>query len=189
MTEQLSRGGRLQISIIALVFFGPLLLATWMYSTGRLQPNTSTNHGVLLQPIINLREFLPASPVLDTAGPWRLIYMHMTQCESECADALHRQRQIRLMLGKEGDRIARLFLHGSVKPDGALNDDLRAGLITIGDNGLAEVLENSRPDGVPAGGIYLVDPLDNLIMYFSPNIEPGDMADDLKHLLTLSRIG
>lgn len=93
------------------------------------------------------------------------------------------------MLGKEGDRIARLFLHGSPTPARVLNDDLNAGLITISDNGLAEVLENSRPDRVPAGGIYLVDPLDNLIMYFSPDIEPGDMADDLKHFLTLSRIG
>ncbi|MGI9204997.1 MAG: hypothetical protein ACR2Q3_13365, partial [Woeseiaceae bacterium] len=63
------------------------------------------------------------------------------------------------------------------------------GLITISDKGLAELLSARRPRDVPDGGIYLIDPLDNLIMYFSPAIEPGDMVDDLKHLLELSRIG
>ena len=43
MTEA-KTGGRLQLAIIAFVFFGPLILATWMYMTGRFTPVQTTNH-------------------------------------------------------------------------------------------------------------------------------------------------
>ena len=93
------------------------------------------------------------------------------------------------MLGKDMDRVGRIFLHGESLPDKVFLDDQHRGLITISDKSLGALLEERRPKELPPGGIYLVDPLDNLIMYFPPDIVPGDMADDLKHLLELSRIG
>lgn len=190
MSENLSGGGRFQIGIIALVFFGPLIFATWMYSTDRLQPAVRTNHGELLLPIVALEAFLSAREDLkDTQQAWRLLYMNMAECDAVCTEALHRQRQIRLMLGKEMDRVSRLFLHGSASTDKISRGDEDAGLITIDNKGLAELLEGKRPREIPAGGIFLIDPLDNLIMYFAPDLAPGDITDDLKHLLELSRIG
>ena len=190
MTRQLSKGPRLQISIIALVFFGPLLLATWMYTTGRLLPAGSTNHGELLDPVINLEEALPDSRILDEAnGLWRLIYANVSDCDESCREELHRMRQIRLMLGSEMDRVGRVFLHGAASPDRVFLDNDHRGLITMSDKGLVELLKERRPERVPEGGIYLVDPLDNLVMYFSPDIDPGDVTADLEHLLELSRIG
>jgi len=190
VTQQLSKGGRLQISIIALVFFGPLIFATWMYMTGQLRPAGSTNHGKLLDPVVNLGESLPGSAILTaTEAPWRLLYANEESCEDSCREALYRLRQIRLMLGKDMDRVGRIFLRGESLPDKVFLDEQHRGLITISDTGLGELLEKRRPKELPPGGIYLVDPLYNLIMYFSPDIVPGDMADDLKHLLELSRIG
>jgi len=190
VTERLSRGGRLQISIIALVFFGPLILATYMYMSGQLQPAGSTNNGELLDPIVNIEESLPGSPILTTMDtPWRLVYANEGGCDAACRDALHRLRQIRLMLGNDMDRVGRIFLHGESLPDKVFLDDQHPGLITISDKGLGKLLEERRPKELPPGGIYLVDPLNNLIMYFSPEVIPGDMADDLKHLLELSRVG
>lgn len=190
MTEPASKGARLQISVIALVFFGPLIVATWMYSTGSLQPAVGTNHGTILEPIANLKELLPNSALPPrSVGPWRLLYVNSGECDVVCRDALLRLRQIRLMLGSEMDRVARVFLHGDPAPDKVFLKDQHAGLITISDKDLAELLQNHRPNGTSSGGIYLIDPLDNLIMFFSPDIDPGDMADDLKHLLDLSRIG
>lgn len=190
MSENLSGGGRLQIGIIALVFFGPLILATWMYSTGRLQPAARTNHGELFEPIVELKDILSKNThPHDTQQAWRLLYMNMAACDAACTSALYRQRQIRLMLGKERERVSRLFLHATSAADKVPRGDEDAGLITINNKGLAELLEGQRPSEIPAGGIFLIDPLDNLIMYFSPDLAPGDIADDLKHLLELSRIG
>jgi len=191
VTEQPDKRGRLQIGIIALAFFGPMIIATWMYTTGQLQPAGSTNHGRLIDPVINLQENLPgSSPILTATGaPWRLLYANEAVCDEPCRVALYRLRQIRLMLGKDMDRVGRIFLHGESQPDDVSLLEQHPGLITISDKGLARILDESRPRDLPAGGIYLVDPLDNLIMYFSPAIVPRDMADDLKHLLRLSRIG
>ena len=51
------------------------------------------------------------------------------------------------------------------------------------------VLDNKKPDALEAGGYYLIDPHGNLVLYFSPDIDPRDMVDDIKRLLKLSRIG
>jgi len=190
VTPKLNRSGRLQMSIIALVFFGPLILATWMYSSGRLQPAGKTNHGELLNPIVSLAESVPGSPLLDKyAGLWRLLYTNAGDCDHTCRDALLRLRQIRLMIGSEMDRVGRVFLHGQTLPDAEFLLRQHDGLITISDKELADLLNTQRPAGLPAGGIYLIDPLDNLIMYFLPDTDPKGMADDIRLLLRLSRIG
>ncbi|MDH3952764.1 MAG: cytochrome oxidase assembly protein, partial [Gammaproteobacteria bacterium] len=63
------------------------------------------------------------------------------------------------------------------------------GLITLQDAALRVVLDNKKPESLPAGGFYLIDPLGNLVLYFGPGINPRDMVDDIKRLLKLSRIG
>ena len=93
------------------------------------------------------------------------------------------------MLGKEMDRLQRVFLHGDTVPDTVFVAEEHEGLITTEDSNLAGLLDNKRPADLPAGGYFLIDPLGNLVMYFQPDIDPADMVDDIKHLLRLSRIG
>ena len=92
------------------------------------------------------------------------------------------------MLGKEMYRVGRVFLHGAITVDTVFLQEHDAGLTTITNTGLLELLARKQPEQLQAGGIFLLDLLGNLIMYFSPDIEPGDMVDDIKHLLDLSRI-
>ena len=54
---------------------------------------------------------------------------------------------------------------------------------------LRAVLDDKKPASLQAGGFYLIDPHGNLVMYFSPDVAPRDMVDDIKRLLKLSRIG
>ncbi len=93
------------------------------------------------------------------------------------------------MLGKEMDRVERVFLHGEQAPDTLLLAEEHKGLVTLQDSALRNVLDNKKPESLPAGGFYLIDPHGNLVLYFSPGIEPRDMVDDIKRLLKLSRIG
>jgi len=182
------RRSKLQFLLVAFVFGAPLILATFMYSSGRWQPTGSTNHGFILEPIINLVDELPAE-TLETQSMWLLIYANDEECDETCRKALLRLRQSRLMLGNEMNRVERLFLHGAKPLDTVFLAEYHAGLKTLTDNGLLELLASKRPQQAAGGGIFLVDPLGNLILYFSPDIEPGDMVDDIKHLLELSRIG
>ena len=73
MNDKTVRKGRLNRGVLALVFFGPLLVALWMYSTGQLNPASRSNHGALLEPVINIGDVLPESPVTGVADgrcPW-----------------------------------------------------------------------------------------------------------------------
>jgi hypothetical protein len=93
------------------------------------------------------------------------------------------------MLGKEMDRLVRVFLHGDTPPDTVLLADEHQGLVTLQDSALRVLLDNNKPPAQDAGGYYLVDPLGNLVMYFPPDIDPQAMVEDIQHLLELSRIG
>ena len=118
-----------------------------------------------------------------------LLYSHDINCDATCRDALYKLRQSRLMLGKEMDRLTRVFLHGNTPPDTVFLAEEHAGLVTIKDGGLTRLLNNKKPVDLPAKGYYLIDPHGNLVMYFRPDLEPSEMVDDLKRLLKLSRIG
>lgn len=191
MTKQKDTRGRVQLFLMSLVFFGPLILATWMYFGGSdLQPVGRTNHGELLEPVLNIRDVLPDSPIhAHNEGHWLLVYPNAGSCDENCQYALYTLRQSRLMLGKEMERLVRVFLHGNSAVDTVFIAEQHAGLVALEDNRLSELLNNKKPEELPTGGFYLVDPLGNLVMYFRPDIDPDAMVEDIKHLLELSRIG
>lgn len=184
--------GRLQLLLIAAVFLGPLLVAALLYfQDSPLQPAGRTNHGALLEPYINLTTELSDLRFAEfhDATPWLLLYTNPAPCDERCRQALYKLRQSRLMLGREMDRLQRVFLHGDTAPDTVFIAEEHEGLITTEDSGLAGLLNNKRPADLPAGGYFLIDPLGNLVMYFRPDIDPAELVDDIKHLLRLSRIG
>ena len=191
MTEARRKSARVQLLLIAAVFFGPLLVAAWLYYGGYFAESLGrSNHGALLEPIVNLGDELPASPLhAHNEGHWLLLYTNERACGDDCRNALYTIRQSRKMLGKEMDRVRRVFLHGSTPPDTVFLAAEHPGLITIEDASLTGLLENKRPPELAAGGYYVVDPLGNLVLYFRPDIEPSAMVDDIKRLLKLSRIG
>jgi cytochrome oxidase Cu insertion factor (SCO1/SenC/PrrC family) len=191
MTKKKDIAGLFKLVLIASVFFAPLILATWLYVSGTgFRPEGRTNHGEILQPLINIRDVLPDSAIHKfNNGHWLLIYANDGDCDAACEYALYTLRQSRLMLGKEMDRLVRVFLHGDTAPDTVFLANEHAGLITLRDNDFSDLLENKKPAELSDGGYYLVDPLGNLVMYFRPDIDPGDMVEDIKHLLELSRIG
>ena len=181
--------GKLTLFLIALAFFGPMAIAVYMYFGGQ-EVDLGANKGALLEPIVNLDDTLPESSLHDVAaGKWRLVYTNEAACEDTCRDALYTVRQSRKMLGREMDRVERIFLHGDSAPDTLFISAEHEGLITFRDRELSQLLDNKRPDALPAGGFYLVDPLGNLVLYFEPGMNPKDMVSDIKRLLRISQIG
>lgn len=180
-----------QLLLLVLVFFLPLAIAFWLYfQGGSLVPEGRTNHGAILEPIVNLEAALPDSAVAALTGDdWLLIYIDEGPCGAACREALVRLRQSRLMLGPDMDRVRRVFLHGPAAPDRVLLEREHPGLTAVRDAGAAALVTGKRPEELEPGGLYLVDPLGNLVMYFQPGIAPGEMVDDIEHLLELSRIG
>ena len=152
MSEERAKRGRIHFLLIAAVFFGPLLIATWLYYGGSsLQPETTANHGTLLEPIVNLNDSVPDSSVLDQRL-WLLLYADGAACGEGCLKSLYTLRQSRLMLGREMDRVQRVFLHGDEAPDTLLLADEHKGLVTLQDDALRTVLDNKKPQEMADGG-------------------------------------
>ncbi len=100
--------------------------------------------------------------------------------DNSCEEATRLLRQITIALGKEGHRVARLL----VQQTGALNAQLQQGypaLIQL-TSSATEVFNKGQ-------GIYLVDPLGNIMMYYSKNFVGKELLKDLKKLLKNSNIG
>lgn len=192
--------GRAQLLLIAAIFLVPLAAAAWLYYGGQgLQPEGRTNAGRLLQPIINVNEALAeaAGEPLTVSGltggasegNWVLLYRNPSACDETCEAALYRMRQSRLMLGRDMTRLVRVFLHGDIEPDKVRLEAEHDGLVTINNRGLDGILDRKRPADLAPGGLYLIDPLGNLVMYFTAELSPEAMVEDIEHLLDLSRIG
>lgn len=191
MSDARPRSGRLQLFLIAAAFIGPLIAAIWLYSAGdSVQPDGRANNGALLEPIINIRDALPASPLhAEQSGRWLLVFSGQGDCGAGCESGLYTIRQLHLMLGRESQRVARIFLHAESPADTVVLADQHEGLITIEDSSLSVLLDSKKPDELAAGGYYLIDPQSNLVMYFQPELEPRVIVEDIKRLLKLSRIG
>lgn len=191
MSERPGKAGWPQLALVALVFAVPLVAAVFLYYGGEaLQPAARSNHGALLEPIVNVHDSVRNNVLQDLARDhWILIYSDEQPCEDDCRDALYTLRQSRLMLGNDMSRLLRVFLHGESPPDTVFIEQQHPGLIALQDRELSRFLATRRPSRLAPGGYFLVDPLGNLVMYFPADIVPGRMVDDIEHLLELSRIG
>ncbi len=193
MIEQQKRG-RLQLLLLAAVFFGPVLIAWLLYDpTGSRPAGDTTAHGELLTPVrlvpdANLRV---AREDQDSPYPgrWTLVHTGEGACGETCRQALYETRQVRKALGKEDRRVQRiLFLSSDAPLDPAVAGEHPSLLVFAADHALAhKFVTAAAPDD--AGDIYLVDPLGNLIMRFPAGTGMKGIHRDLKKLLTISQIG
>lgn len=106
---------------------------------------------------------------------------------------LYYMRQVHAAQGKEVDRLQRIF----IVTDAAATTPLKTRLTDYpgmyiwkaGNNVLPEL---AKSFGVNAGqlaenqGIYLVDPLGNLMMHYAPGADPAGMRKDIGRLLKYS---
>ena len=194
MTAGNVKRGRTKLALLGLTFLAPLIAAAWLYLTeSSLAPRGRTNAGALLEPIINIEaetgESLERLTDGASRGRWVLIYADPAPCLDSCREELYRMRQARLMLGNDMSRLVRLFLHGENTPDTVWLNEQHAGLTTIRNEALMSALQRYRPGDGGSGGLFLVDPLGNLVMHFANELDARRMVDDIEHLLELSRIG
>ena len=178
--------------LLILSFFAAPMLIAWLAYFG-WHPDKHKNYGSLLKvtPLVHTQGALvDGTPLqLDTLkGKWLMVYVGGANCDAACQKQLYYMRQSRLVLGKDQNRVARLWvLSDSATPDAALLQ-AHTGLY---------VWRPARPDFVQqfprtkadAKHLYVVDPLGNLMLRFPENVEPKGMIKDLKLLLKASQIG
>ena len=97
-----------------------------------------------------------------------------------CQEATHLLRQINVALGKEAHRVTRLLVNQQGEFSEQLQTDFPA-LIQ---------LKSLSVEAFTAGeGVYVVDPLGNIMMHYNTDFVGKELLKDLKKLLRTSNIG
>lgn len=182
--------GRWMLILLALLFIGPLLLAFALYYGDIWRPAGMAVHGTLIEPPRPLPE-LSLTPGGDTRlqGRWTLLLVAPGDCPQTCRTALYETRQMRRALGKELDRVQRLWISEGQPPAAAFLAEEHPDLAVMppdqpGHDELLSLIGPTAP-----GEVLVVDPHGNLMMRFAPDTTMRAMHTDMKRLLKVSRIG
>jgi len=186
--------GRRTLLLLALVFLGPMGIAMALYYTGfQWRPQGSTEHGELYQPPrplpeLDLQLLGEGGGNAGLRGKWTFIYAGPGDCATACREALVEMRQVRRALGRDMERVQRLYLVTGGEPDLAWLATEHPGLdVAAGGEATNAVLQAIGE--APAGSIFLADPLGNLVMRYPAGTGMKGMHQDLQRLLKISTIG
>ena len=189
-----TRSGRWKMLAVLVVCASPVIASYFTYYV--IRPEGRRNFGELIEPqrplpVIATQTLDGKSGSLtDLKNQWLLLSVAGGACDTRCEQNLYFQRQLRESLGREKDRLDRVWLVNDAAPvHAALLPALASStVLRIAPAPLSQWLE-------PAAGkrledhLYLVDPLGNLMMRFPPDIDAAAAArvkTDLERLLRAS---
>lgn len=189
-----TRSGRLKMLLVLLICVAPVLASYFTYFVVR--PEGRVNQGELITPA----RPMPALPLtrldgrtIDSTalkGQWLLVVVGPSSCAADCEKRLYMQRQLREALGRERERVDKLWL---VTDDRALAPALQQALestpamwILRGDPRSVAAWFAPAPGRALEQQLYLVDPQGDWMMRFADDAEPGRIKRDLERLLRAS---
>ena len=120
----------------------------------------------------------------DLRGRWVLLAGGTAGCGADCERTLYATRQAHTMQGKERDRVVRVWLDAGGDLPGPEVLAAHPGLVVA--RVTAEAL--AALPGATAG-IWLIDPLGNLVLSYPADPDIKGLAKDLSRLLRASGIG
>lgn len=191
---QRTRTGRIKMLLVWAVCAAPVVASYLMYYVVR--PEGRTNHGALIQPARTMPEpaalplrNLQGAPVLPASlkGQWLLVSVAGGACDPACEKTLYLQRQLRESLGRDKDRIDRVWLvsDGASLRDALLPALQQATVLRVAQEDLARWLQPETGHQL-TDHLYLVDPRGDWMMRFPANVDFTKAKRDLTRLLKAS---
>ena len=188
--------GRWMLWLVLLVCASPLIASYFTYYV--IKPEKRSNYGTLVD-----QRAHPLPPGLATTtldgrpqsleqfkGKWVLLMTAPGACPEACQKQLFSLRQLRLMQGKEMERIERVWLISDREPlDTLVIREFDGTHMLRAD---AATLQKWLPvdaGGTAADHIYVIDPLGHLMMRFPQHPEPRKVYKDIYKLLKASSVG
>ncbi|MDO9072906.1 MAG: hypothetical protein Q7U73_06555 [Rubrivivax sp.] len=189
-----TRRGRLKMLLVLLVCAAPVVASYLTYFV--IRPEGRTNYGTLILPTRTLPDLalrtLDGTPVAAKSlhGQWLMVLVGPSACDAACDQRLFMQRQLREMMGRERERLDKVWL---VTDDGPISPALRE---AIGGKVPVMALRADREAVArwlaPAEGqvledhLYVVDPMGEWMMRMPPQPEPARVKRDLDRVLRAS---
>jgi len=208
-----------KLTFLLLIAALPISSATWYFSTHEYKGLIATrNKGELVTPVIDVTTldlrngagepaYTPFEQLVEgidpedyEPGPWQLLYLGAPECDDTCVERLYFLRQLHVRLGREFDRVQRVYVQAS-DAAGPLpaataafiaeqQPDMR--VVYAKASELREKLRATAASGADPLAqhyIYVVDPVGNVMLYFTPDNTPEEILSDLDTLLDNSSLG
>ncbi len=193
-SQRRTRRGRIKMFLVLLVCAAPVVASYLTYFV--IRPGGRSNYGELIlptraAPALRLLALDGAAvPAQRLRGQWLLLVVGPAACGAACEQQLFMQRQLREMLGRERERVDKVWL---ITDSGPLAPALAAAVLAppattvlrADAAGLARWL-------VPAAGqqlqdhVYIVDPMGEWMMRLPAAADPSRAKRDLERLLRAS---
>jgi hypothetical protein len=191
---QRTRMGRWQMLLVLLICAAPVVASYLTYYVVR--PQARSVFGTLVEPQRPLPDLVGVAPDGATSnlralkGQWLLVTVSGGACDATCQQYLYMQRQLRESLGKEKDRVDRVWLiNDDVAVAPALLPALHgATVLRVPPAALAAWLAPQQGHAL-AEHLYLVDPMGNWMMRFPAGLDLAGAAKakrDIERVLRAS---
>lgn len=190
--QQRRVSGRWKMLIVMLMCAAPVIASYFTFYVVR--PEGRRNYGELVQPGRALPDMQAvgldgkAQSLRSLKGQWLLVSVAGGACGAACEKNIYTQRQLRESLGREKDRLDRVWLISDDAPIApALEPQVQAK--TVDAYALRVPLASLNQWLQPAAGqqlgdhLYLVDPAGNWMLRFPANIDAAKAKRDLERLL------
>lgn len=197
--DPIQKKNNVTIIIIFAMSIIPFCIA-WYHASNADWSEGGTNHGKLITPVVTTEkgEFtgydeFSVNNMKELAGHWVLVNIIPNEdCNVLCQQAIHKTKQLRLMMNKDLTRIRRVVLISSdvdqQKAKQWWKEDirlLRSKLTSSMDQKIKTITNNKIADGM----LILMDPLGNLMMMYESDFDVYKVKRDLGKLLRISQIG
>lgn len=173
------RAQAIAIVLVALGSLGGSYLLFYTARDGGLWG--TTNHGTFVAPAMTAADAgvrsTSTGAVFDARGVWWLWTVPGGECAQACEHALERLRAVHALLNRDAARVRRAMVLGPGDTVPPLAERYPRLEVVSGNLHLLE------------RGIYIVDPLGNLVFHYPLEDAGEPVLDDLKRLLKVSQIG
>ncbi|MGE5451260.1 MAG: SCO family protein [Acidobacteriota bacterium] len=186
-----TRRGRMKMLIVWAVCAAPVVASYFTYYV--IRPQGRTNYGALIQPPVAIPadahwalQDLQGQSVLPSSlkGQWLLISVAGGECNATCEAHLYQQRQLREILGKDKDRLDRVWLVTDPSPvrPSLLPALAQSWVLRAPEEAVRRWL-HPEPGHALSEHLYLVDPRGDWMMRFPAQADPSKIKKDLTRLM------
>ena len=192
--ERRTRSGRLQMLLMLLVCAAPVLASYMAYYWW--QPEARRHHGELITPPRELPVLVARNvqgqevSLSSLKGQWLLLAAAPGSCSERCEKNLYLQRQLREALGKDKDRLDRVWLvEGDAPVRAELLPALEQATVLHLDAAVLHAWLQPAQGHALQDHLYVVDPMGNWMMRFPAHMDvlsASKARRDLERLMRAS---
>jgi hypothetical protein len=120
---------------------------------------------------------------------WQIVYAPNGCCDAQCQKTMYTLHQLRKVLGKDGKRVALTLVIPQACSKTDSHDFNKIEFNQANYTRLQNILTEQHKTVSPDNKIYLIDPLNNVFMYYSSTVDAMNILKDMKRVLEVSQIG